>query len=271
MTRSVSLTAPQFANRPDSTLELARSAGSLGLMGMFVFDHLVPQGDPRRPVLEGAATLGAVAAASEARIGSLVTRVTLRDPSITAGIGAALAVIAPGRGVLGLGVGDRMSEEEAIRFGMSRPGLTERIGLLEETIELTKLAAPDLPIWVGGRHPRVRHVAAAMADGWNAWGAAVGDFTQEAQEVRGAARRAITVSWGGGVVLAPDQSSLDAEVASRGGAEAIARSGLAAGTPAQIVDHLASLAMIADELVMSVLPNLPDNWLLFAREVLPLL
>ena len=84
MSHPVSLTAPQFANRPDSILELARPIGSLGFTGMFVFDHLVPLGDPRRPVLEGAATLGAIGAVSAARVGSLVTRATLRDPSITA-------------------------------------------------------------------------------------------------------------------------------------------------------------------------------------------
>jgi len=271
VTYPVSLTAPQFANRPDTILDLAGSAASLGLKGMFVFDHLVPIGDPRRPVLEGAATLGAVAAISKARIGSLVTRVSLRDPSISAGIGAALAAIAPGRSVLGLGAGDKMSEGEAIRFGMSRPGLAERIGILEDTLELTRLAAPLLPIWVGGRHPRVRKVAAARADGWNSWGAGPGEFAEEAEEVRGAAGRAITVSWGGGLLLVPDQSSLDAAIAARGGLEAIALAGLTAGTPAQIVDHLGSLAAIADELVVSVLPNLPDNWLLFAQEVLPAL
>jgi alkanesulfonate monooxygenase SsuD/methylene tetrahydromethanopterin reductase-like flavin-dependent oxidoreductase (luciferase family) len=271
VTHPISLTAPQFANRPDSTFELARSAGSLGLTGIFLFDHLVPLGDPYRPVLEGAATLGAVAATTATRIGSLVTRVTLRDPSITAAIGTTLAGIAPGRSILGLGVGDRMSEGEAVRFGMIRPGLAERIGLLEATIELTRLAAPDLPIWVGGRHPRIRRIASARADGWNAWGAVAGDFSQEAQEVRSTATRPITVSWGGGVILALDQVALDAEVAARGGPEAILQSGLTAGTAAQIVDHLASIAMIADEIVVSVLPNTPDNWLRFAQEVLPLL
>lgn len=269
MTHPVSLTAPQFSKSPDPTLELARSLGSLGLTGMFVFDHLVPIGNPRRPVLEGAATLGAIAATSAGRVGSLVTRATLREPSITAGIAAALAAIAPGRSVLGLGAGDKMSDEEALRYGMNRPPLTERIGLLEETIELTRLAAPRLPIWVGGRHPRVRHVAAARADGWNSWGASADELTREALEVRTEAGRAITVTWGGGIVLAPDQRSLDATVAERGGMEAIAASGLTAGTPAQVVEYLASLAAIADELVVSLLPNLPETWVLFSREVLP--
>jgi alkanesulfonate monooxygenase SsuD/methylene tetrahydromethanopterin reductase-like flavin-dependent oxidoreductase (luciferase family) len=269
VTHPVSLTAPQFAKRPDSILELARTMGSLGLTGMFVFDHLVPLGDPRRPVLEGASTLGAIAAVSTARVGSLVTRASLRDPSITAGIAAALSAIAPGRSVLGLGAGDRMSDDEAVRFGMSRPGLTERIGLLEKTIELTRVAAPTLPIWVGGRHPKVRSVAASHADGWNAWGATVEELITEAEALRDEARRPVAISWGGGVLLAPDQSSLDALVAARGGLEALGAGGTTPGTPAQVVDHLASLATVADELVVSVLPNVPENWLLLSNEVLP--
>ena len=269
MTHPVSLTAPQFASSPDATLDLARSLGSLNLTGMFVFDHLVPIGDVRRPVLEGAATLGAIAATSAARVGSLVTRATLRDPSITAGIAAALAAIAPGRSILGLGAGDKMSEDEAVRYGMDRPGLAERIALLERTIELVRLAAPTLPIWVGGRHPKVRRVAASGADGWNAWGAGADDLFREAEELRGEAGRDIEVTWGGGVILAPDQTTLDAAVATRGGIEAVAAAGLTAGTPGRVVDHLAALAEIADELVVSVLPNNRENWALLSREVLP--
>ena len=271
MNAPVSLTAPQFAYSPDASLDLARSIGPLGLTGVFVFDHLVPLGDARRPVLEGAATVGALAAASAGRVGSLVTRATLRDPSITSAIGGALAAIAPGRSLLGLGAGDRMSDDEAIRYGMDRPGFSERIAILERTIELTRLAAPSLPIWVGGRHPRVRQVAAAGADGWNAWGASPEELTREADQLRGEAGRAIAVTWGGGVVLAPDQATLDAAVAARGGLEAVEAGGLTAGTPARIVDHLASLAAVADELVVSVLPNNPDNWQLLSKEVLPFL
>ena len=236
-----------------------------------MFDHLVPLGDPRRPVLEGAATLGAIAATSSARVGSLVTRASLRHPSITSGIGATLVAIAPGRSILGLGAGDSMSDDEALRYGLDRPGLAERIGLLEKTIELTRAAAPLLPIWVGGRHPRVRRVAAAAADGWNAWGASPEQLTREADEVLAEAGRPIAITWGGGLIVAPDQKTLDEAVGARGGLEAIAAAGLTAGTPGRLVDHLGELSTVADELVVSILPNLPENWELFSREVLPFL
>ena len=269
MTHSVSLTAPQFSNSPGPALELANAAAPLGFTGIFVFDHLVPLGDARRPVLEGAATLGAIAATSRARVGSLVTRASLRDPSITSAIGAALAAIAPGRSVLGLGAGDSMSDNESLRYGFDRPGLTERIGLLEKTIELTRSAAPLLPIWVGGRHPRVRRVAATWADGWNAWGASAEQLTREADELLAEAGRPIAVTWGGGVIFAAHQKALDEAVAARGGVEAVAAAGLVAGTPGRVIDHLGQLATVADELVISILPNVSENWELFSREVLP--
>jgi alkanesulfonate monooxygenase SsuD/methylene tetrahydromethanopterin reductase-like flavin-dependent oxidoreductase (luciferase family) len=270
VTHRVSFTIPQFAKNPQLALELASSGAALGLTGIFAFDHLVPLGDPSRPVLEGAATLGALAAATtDLRVGSLVTRVTLRSPSITAAVGAALSAISPGRSVLGLGAGDSMSEAEAIRYGMDRPDLATRIAILEETIEELRASAPALPVWVGGRHRRIRHVAATRADGWNAWGASVDDFAMEAQEVREGAGRSITVSWGGGVVLVPDQESLDSEIAARGGTEALARSGMIAGTAPRLVESLGVLGALADELVVSVLPNTPENWTRFSQEVLP--
>ena len=65
---------------------------------------------------------------------------------------------------------------------------------------------------------------------------------------------------------------LDAAVAARGGIEAIAACGLdrrALQPGSSITWH--RLAATADELVVSMLPNVPENWLLFSREVLPFL
>jgi alkanesulfonate monooxygenase SsuD/methylene tetrahydromethanopterin reductase-like flavin-dependent oxidoreductase (luciferase family) len=253
----VSFTIPQFSADPRLALDLARAGDALGLAGVFVFDHLVPLEDPTRPVLEGACCLGAMAATASVRVGSLVTRVTLRAPSQTAAVAAAVATIARGRAVLGLGVGDRLSEDEALRYGMARPSLSDRLRLLEETIELVRAAAPDLPVWVGGRHPRVREVAARRADGWNAWAAAVEDLGREAEEVRSQAGRKIVVSWGGAVMIAspPD-------------AARPAGPGLITGSPGEVLDSLGGLRAIVDELVVSVLPNRPDAWDEFHSEIL---
>jgi alkanesulfonate monooxygenase SsuD/methylene tetrahydromethanopterin reductase-like flavin-dependent oxidoreductase (luciferase family) len=55
---------------------------------------------------------------------------------------------------------------------------------------------------VGGHHDAVREVAAADADGWNAWGVTLDRFTEWAAETRNAARRPdFACSWGGLAVL----------------------------------------------------------------------
>lgn len=260
----VSLTVPQFSTDPSHMLALAARANEFGLKGLFAFDHLVPLGDPSRPVFESTSTLGALGGFSAVTIGSLVLRVTLRPPEVTAAVAATLEAIAPGRVVLGLGIGDSMSAEEARRFGQSLPSLKVRLRLLAETIAAVRSTAPKVPIWVGGRHRQLRALAARLGDGWNAWGADVAELAEEAAEVRElAGERAFTVSWGGTILLAPDEDSLSNRVAERGGSE-----GVVAGTPAVIKRHLEQVGALADEIVVSVVPNRPRNWELFAEAVL---
>jgi alkanesulfonate monooxygenase SsuD/methylene tetrahydromethanopterin reductase-like flavin-dependent oxidoreductase (luciferase family) len=257
------LTIPQFDKSFAATQELAKRASSLGLAGVFCFDHLIPIGEAQRPVLEGAATLGAVAAISSVPVGSLVTRVTLRPPPVTAGLATTLRAVCGKQAVMGLGTGDDLSEDEALRYGMELPGLSERIAVLEGTISLIKQNSPDLQVWVGGRHPKIRDVAARLADGWNAWGATPDEFASEAAGVLAQSRRDLTISWGGGILLAGSSEALAQEVAKRGSSE-----GVIAGTPELVTMRLAEIASIADQMVVSVLPNRPANWDLFATEVL---
>jgi alkanesulfonate monooxygenase SsuD/methylene tetrahydromethanopterin reductase-like flavin-dependent oxidoreductase (luciferase family) len=260
----ISLTVPQFSTDPSHMLTLAARAQEYGLKGLFAFDHLVPLGDPLRPVFESTATLGALGATSATTIGSLVLRVTLRTPEVTAAVAATLGAIAPGRAVLGLGIGDSESAEEARRFGQTLPPLEARLALLAETIAAIRSTAPKVPVWVGGRHWQVRAMAARLADGWNAWGADVAELAEEAAEVRElVGERPFTVSWGGTILLAPDEDSLSKRVAERGGSE-----GVVAGTPPVIKRHLDQIGALADEVVVSVVPNRPHNWDLFATTIL---
>ncbi len=72
------------------------------------------------------------------------------------------------------------------------------------------------PVWVGGRDPAVREVAAAHADGWNRWGteseAGRARFRAQAADLRAAAARTpFTISWGGLVVLGADERDADAK------------------------------------------------------------
>lgn len=260
----VSLTVPQFSSDPAPLHDLARTAHDYGLKRIFFFDHLVPLKDARRPVLEAVSSMGAAAALTTVSVGSLVLRVTLRPPEVSSAVAATLEAIAPGRVVIGLGVGDSMSADEGERFGQELPPLEERLQLLIKTIEAIRVVAPAVPVWVGGRHRQVREVAARLADGWNAWGAAVDEFEIEASEVREAVGgRPFTISWGGTLLLAPDEVSLRRQVTERGGTE-----GAIAGTPSAIRLRLEEISTVADELVISVVPNRSPSWELLSRSVL---
>ncbi|HEV8064481.1 MAG TPA: hypothetical protein VGP46_06600, partial [Acidimicrobiales bacterium] len=59
------MTLPTFARQARRALEAAAEAESLGLHGVFMFDHLWPIGDPTRPSLSLYPTLGAVVAGTE--------------------------------------------------------------------------------------------------------------------------------------------------------------------------------------------------------------
>lgn len=268
MTTPVSLTLPQFNAKPDDFLELCQRSAAMGLKGVFAFDHLVPIGNPARPVFEATTVLGpaAVMTPNPVRVGSLVLRVTLRPPVVTAAIAASVAAITGNRAVIGLGVGDRFSVEEAARFGWSFQSLTERLRRLGETIEAIRTVAPDLPLWIGGTHSRLIALA-SMVDGWNVWGAEPAVLEAVVDEVRAAAGREIVLSWGGGVLLAETDRQLGDLLAVRGG-RATSGERLLAGTPAQMAEELSRRAELVDELVVSVLPNRREVWELFADEVL---
>ncbi|HUO46579.1 MAG TPA: LLM class flavin-dependent oxidoreductase [Acidimicrobiia bacterium] len=271
MTTPVSLTIPQFDEDPGPVFDLCARAADLGLTGLFAFDHLIPIKNPNRPVLEATSTLGAIAASAPppVRVGSLVLRVTLRPPSVTADIARTVAALVGSRAVIGLGVGDRFSAEEAIRFGFPPRNLDERLALLSETVKAVRQEAESSEIWVGGTHPRLRNLAAIEADGWNAWGISVADMVPMVAEVREASTRPLCVSWGGGVVLAPDQRQLKEALLRRSGGSALPGAPLISGTPSQVVEELSLRSSLVDELVLSVLPNRPATWELFAAEVLP--
>jgi alkanesulfonate monooxygenase SsuD/methylene tetrahydromethanopterin reductase-like flavin-dependent oxidoreductase (luciferase family) len=274
VTPPVSVTLPQF--HPDGTplVDAARRAEALGFTGVFLFDHLYPLDGPKRPVVELFAALGAVAAATSLiRVGSLVARATTRPPDATASGVAAVQAVSGGRMVAGLGAGDTASKGEMDAYGLAFPPFEERLETLRRTIVAIRQLEDDglttPPVWVGGRHRRVREVAAEQGDGWNAWGADPGALAAEASEVWRAASRHVTISWGGAVFVATDPAHLTAFIEKRGGSQ-----GIIAGVPEEVASRLGALLEAgADELVLSLLPSSEPfpTWELFVERVWPLL
>lgn len=211
------LTLPSFRNDPAPALAVAAAAEASGLDGVFAYDHLfrrVVGERGRRPALELLTLMGAVAAETDRiAVGSLVARATLRPPAVLAnGFDTVARIAGPQRVIAGIGAGDEESRAENESFGLDFATVEARVSALRDAVEATR--DREYPVWVGGRDPAVRDAAAAFADGWNRWGGGpetgVARFRAQAADLRAAAARTpFTISWGGLVVLGPDERDAD--------------------------------------------------------------
>lgn len=242
MTVRIGVTLPQFTADRDVFVSGAQRAIALGFDSLWVFDHLWPLGgDRERPILESWSALGYLAEMTEdVRLGSLVTRASLRHPVLLAKAAATVAAIAPGRLIVGLGTGDHMNKDENDSFGAPYYTGQERMEQLVTTATVLqrfflgetmtvddaharvsglppspKLADPP-PVWLGGRSAELLEVAGRLASGWNGWGANLDAFAEDAAKVRAlAGERPFDISWAGQVVLGADDDDAVAHLGSR--------------------------------------------------------
>ena len=226
------LSLPMFTADVARPLTAAARAADAGYDGVFAPDHLFPPGAPGRPALEPFAILAAVAASHpDLRVGTLVTRASLRPAGILAKQAAALDQMSGGRAILGLGAGDSVSKPEHEAFGIAFAPTAERVAILEETVNALRglfggepwsggahvpaIAGPLLPpgdpeLWVGGRSDEVIEVAARTADAWNGWALDAERFEAAAGELRRLADgRPVAPTWGGIALVGTDDRDLE--------------------------------------------------------------
>lgn len=166
------ITLPIFDCAAPDAVGMALEAEDMGVDAVFAFDHLSPPG--RRgsvPTLECFSLLGAVAAAtSSVEIGTLVAKVWLRPPEVTAQAFATLQEISDGRVIAGLGISDRLSAGEVETYSLAYPQRAARIVALERTVERLHKRGVSR-IWIGGSSPSLLEVAAGSAESVNVWNA----------------------------------------------------------------------------------------------------
>ncbi|MGH2671507.1 MAG: LLM class flavin-dependent oxidoreductase [Actinomycetota bacterium] len=238
----IGLVLPMSSSEAGLIPVLARHAEELGFDGLFAFDHLFPPRAPSdRPSLEAYATVAAVAAVtSRVRIGTLVTRASLRPAGLLAKQAAALDDISGGRFVLGIGTGDEASKAEHDVFGLPYLGREARRAHLIETVRAVRalfageawpggehvpaMRGPLLPrarpggppIWIGGESETVARIAASEADGWNGWAMDEETFAARVRLLRAeAVGRPVEPTWAGPVVVGRDSQDADWIVAAR--------------------------------------------------------
>jgi alkanesulfonate monooxygenase SsuD/methylene tetrahydromethanopterin reductase-like flavin-dependent oxidoreductase (luciferase family) len=285
---------PVFTADPARPLAVASRAAALGVDGVFSPDHLFPPvmyppSGPSRPALEAFTLLAAVATANpRLRVGTLVTRVTLRPAGLLAKQAAALDRMCEPGAILGIGAGDWASVPEHEVFSIPFPPATDRVELLEETASalralfagdlwqggemLGPIAGPLLPagspeIWVGGLSNAVVRVAARRADIWNGWGLDAEGFRERAMVLQEAAgQRAVAPSWGGIALVGEDETDLASLLKARERA-GLSLEGTWTGTAAELRAFAEDLAS-AGSAWFVVLPVGPDDRLELILETL---
>ena len=153
-------------------VDAARQAEAIGFDAVWVGDHLhMPA-----PVYDSTVALTAAAAVTErVKLGFGVMLLGLRQPAWVAKQLTTLDALAPGRLLLGVGVGGEFPQEfEAVGLSVKRRGrlLDEALAALPDWLEgrSTPALEPTIgtlpPLIVGGRSDAALERAARVGDGW---------------------------------------------------------------------------------------------------------
>src|ERR1700687_2665392 len=125
------------------TLAMTRAGEDLGYEASLLAEHYYPTGiadrDPGGPGERDTADAWIFLAAlardtSRIRLGTLVSRVTFRHPSVLAKMAATLDHVSDGRAELGIGAG--WHEHEHAAYGFDFPAAGRRVELVEEQLRV---------------------------------------------------------------------------------------------------------------------------------------
>jgi F420-dependent oxidoreductase-like protein len=193
----------------NGTRKIALEAAKSGFDSLFICDHLMGRSDEtfRQPCVDPWVTLGALAEATKKiTLGTLVSAVGFRYPSLLAKMAATLDHVSGGR--LRLTIGAGWHEPEYKAYGIPFPPVAERMQQLREAIQIIRTMwtqerpsfdgrifridgawcypRPVSPkIWVGGGGEKtLLRIVADVADGWNAVGLSVDEYARKLEVLR---------------------------------------------------------------------------------------
>jgi len=136
----------------EKVAQIAVTAEESGFDSVWVMDHFyqIQNVGPRTdPMFEAYTTLSAIAARTRrAGLGAMVTGVTYRNPALLAKIVTTLDVISSGRAILGIGAA--WNDDEHAGYGFDFPPVRERMGRLEEGLQICRaMFTEEAPSFVG--------------------------------------------------------------------------------------------------------------------------
>jgi F420-dependent oxidoreductase-like protein len=146
----------------ETVAAIATTGEDAGFDTIFVMDHFFQLpliGAPELEMFDAYTLLGALGARTcRARLGTLVTGVTYRNPAQLAKAVTALDVISGGRALLGIGAA--WYDEEHAALGFEFPPLSERYEHLEDALQICRAMFTEEQSTVKGTHHRI-------VDAWN--------------------------------------------------------------------------------------------------------
>ena len=142
----------------ESLKKLVSRAESIGFDSFWVMDHFQQVGgvgEPYEPVLESWTTQAVVAGfSSRIKLGTLVTGIIYRHPSVLAKMAATLDVLSKGR--LFMGIGAAWNQDEAKAYGIPFPATGERFKRLEEAVQIIRKMWIEERANFGGKFYQIR-------------------------------------------------------------------------------------------------------------------
>jgi F420-dependent oxidoreductase-like protein len=200
----------------DEWVALAEACERAGIEALFRSDHYLSGVEPGRTAHDAWTTLAGLAARTTTlRLGTLVSPVTFRHPSLLANAVATVDHISGGRVELGMGAGWMEQEHEA--YGFPFPALRERLARLAEQLEIVHrlwteervdfagthytltdcpalpkpVQQPHPPVLVGGRaKPGTLEPAVRFADEYNLIGSSLEEYAAARKALDEACERA---------------------------------------------------------------------------------
>jgi F420-dependent oxidoreductase-like protein len=201
----------------DELVSRARLAEDAGLEGVWLFDHFKAlYADPNGPSMEAWTLLAGLAReTSQVRLGTLVTGMTHRHPSVLAAQVVTVDHLSGGR--VECAVGAAWNSAEHRELGIAFPPVAERMERLEEGVEVMRrlftdddvtfegrhfrlkhasynpkpVQSPHPPIWIGGTgRRRTLPIAGRLADAWHGWATDAAELAQQNAIVDRAAEEA---------------------------------------------------------------------------------
>jgi alkanesulfonate monooxygenase SsuD/methylene tetrahydromethanopterin reductase-like flavin-dependent oxidoreductase (luciferase family) len=235
----VSQSAYQF----NEVSKICLTAEKAGFQSFWIADHMYSWG--RKPTVDPSLECWTLLTAltvltTRIRLGTLVICNLFRHPAVLAKMSSSLDVMGNGRLTLGLGACGPSTPYELTGFGMDFPKRAERLGRLEETLQILKLMwtgekidfsgkyymlkdvlnfpkpvqKPYPPIAIGGERDDILKIAAKYSNVWNNRRLPLDEFRERVGRLNecigecGRKESDVVKSWQGPVLIARNENQL---------------------------------------------------------------